>query len=870
MRTVYNGIVSGPEVSWHRESYKTKTMKLGESNMHKNAPLSLPYSGSPGLTRRVLGVVGAMGGAIALAILLRDEAAPLIFGLFVLLAMIGVAALFFAATGLLQFAGHSSAASTDPTKVYAENAGHGVAMTSPDGATVFANAAYYQLIGVSDDSPFSIETALVRQFGGSEPLFRLIRAARKGQEASEEFQALGAGRWLEASVRRVATSNEPGARDWLCLWEITDISSRKKREAHHAFRIRELHGLLDRLPAGVILAGADGRVNFMNATLRDWIGLGEQERDTHFALTAIFPGQFDDILDPEHEENGDQIDAVNFDIVKPDGTVLPVTAKLLRLFGEGQGSEGTLFGTILERYGQIDQKVIEGQINDLFNLLISAPIAVAAISKDGRMINCNPAFAKFTGMNQMSADANLFELVDKTTLEPLQYAVEKAAANKASITPVDISIKEAKRAGRLLLSSVPGAREKGIAALVFGIDTSEQRSLEEQIAQGQKMQAIGQLAGGIAHDFNNVLTAIIGFSDLLLANHRPSDPSFADIKKIKDNAIRAAGLVRHLLAFSRKQTLHPVVISLTNELADLMMLLDQLLGEKVKARVIHGRDLWFTKVDPTQFQQVIINLAVNARDAMPDGGELMIRTENISERESARLGHSVMEPGEYVLCEVKDTGTGIPPDVIDKIYEPFFSTKEVGKGTGLGLSTVYGIVKQTGGFIFAESEVGSGTVFRIYLPRCEEMPALPAGASADKPAKKEREAGKDLTGSATVLLVEDEDAVRSFAARALSTRGYKVLEASSGAHALEVMSEHQADVDIVVSDVVMPEMDGPTMLKHLRKTNPNLKIIFMSGYAEDAFRNGLSEDDASTFAFLPKPFSLKVLAEKVKDVLEQN
>jgi two-component system cell cycle sensor histidine kinase/response regulator CckA len=364
-----------------------------------------------------------------------------------------------------------------------------------------------------------------------------------------------------------------------------------------------------------------------------------------------------------------------------------------------------------------------------------------------------------------------------------------------------------------------------------------------------------------------VLTAIIGFSDLLLANHRPSDPSFADIMNIKNNANRAAGLVRHMLAFSRKQTLRPVVMSLTDALEDLMILLDQLLGEKVKARVIHGRDLWFVKVDPTQFQQVIINLAVNARDAMPGGGELTIRTANISERESARLGHAVMEPGEYVLCEVSDTGTGISPDVMDKIFEPFFSTKDVGKGTGLGLSTVYGIVKQTGGFIFAKSEVGSGTVFRIYLPRCEEALAVPA--PAEKRAKKERE-GKDLTGSATVLLVEDEDAVRSFAARALTTRGYKVLEASSGAHALEVMNEHQADVDIVVSDVVMPEMDGPTMLKHLRKTNPNLKIIFMSGYAEDAFRNGLSEDDASTFAFLPKPFSLKVLAEKVKDILEEN
>ncbi|NJM35413.1 MAG: response regulator, partial [Rhodomicrobium sp.] len=284
---------------------------------------------------------------------------------------------------------------------------------------------------------------------------------------------------------------------------------------------------------------------------------------------------------------------------------------------------------------------------------------------------------------------------------------------------------------------------------------------------------------------------------------------------------------------------------------------------KIKGKVVHGRDLWLVKVDPTQFQQVVINLAVNARDAMPGGGELTIRTSNISERESAKLGHAPMEPGEYVLCEVSDSGTGIPPEVMDKIFEPFFSTKEVGKGTGLGLSTVYGIVKQTGGYIFAESEVGVGTTFKIYLPRCEEATAV-AESAVEKPAKKEP--ARDLTGSATVLLVEDEDAVRSFAARALATRGYKVLEAASGVQALDVMSEHGGDVDIVVSDVVMPEMDGPTLLKHLRKTNPQIKIIFVSGYAEEAFRNNL--DESEKFTFLPKPFSLKKLAAAVKETLE--
>jgi two-component system cell cycle sensor histidine kinase/response regulator CckA len=286
------------------------------------------------------------------------------------------------------------------------------------------------------------------------------------------------------------------------------------------------------------------------------------------------------------------------------------------------------------------------------------------------------------------------------------------------------------------------------------------------------------------------------------------------------------------------------------------------LGEKVKAKLIHGRDLWFVKVDPTQFQQVVINLAVNARDAMPEGGELTLRTSNISERESTMVGHG-LEPGEYVMCEVSDTGSGIPPENLDKIFEPFFSTKEVGKGTGLGLSTVYGIVKQTGGNIICESEVGSGTIFRIYLPRCEQEQV--AAEASDKPTKKD--AAKDLTGSATVLLVEDEDAVRSFAARALTTRGYDVLTAISGVQALEVMSERSGDVDIVISDVVMPEMHVPTLMKHLRKANPDIKIIFMSGYAEEAFRNNLDADEK--FAFLPKPFTLKKLAAVVKETLDK-
>jgi two-component system, cell cycle sensor histidine kinase and response regulator CckA len=381
----------------------------------------------------------------------------------------------------------------------------------------------------------------------------------------------------------------------------------------------------------------------------------------------------------------------------------------------------------------------------------------------------------------------------------------------------------------------------------------------EEAVQSQKLQAVGELAGGIAHDFNNLLTAIIGHSDLLLRRFRASDPAFKDVMNIKGSATRAAGLVAQILAYSRKQTLRPAVLKLTEVVEQYLATMGRALGEKVKVKVQHGRDLWFVKADEGQIFQVIMNLAGNARDAMPKGGEITIRTGNVSERESLALKDRGLARGEYVLCEVRDTGTGIKREHLEKIFDPFFSTKEVGKGTGLGLSTVLGIVKQTGGTVIVDSKIGEGTAFSIYLPRYveteEDLKALESKAEAP-------EKNSDLTGTATVLLVEDEEAVRSFASRALSTRGYKVLEAGSGVEALEVMERVEGKIDLVVSDVVMPEMDGPTLLRHLRERNPEIRIVFMSGYAEEAFRKNLGPDE--DFVFLPKPFTLKKLAETVK------
>ena len=312
--------------------------------------------------------------------------------------------------------------------------------------------------------------------------------------------------------------------------------------------------------------------------------------------------------------------------------------------------------------------------------------------------------------------------------------------------------------------------EDGEAAIVYALDTTEQRALEAQFAQAQKMQAVGELAGGVAHDFNNVLQGIMGYADLLLVNHRPTDPSFQDIMQIKQNANRAAGLVRQLLAFSRRQTLRPQVMHFGEVLSDLSMLLKRLLGERVELDVRHGRDLWPVRADLTQFEQVVVNLAVNARDAMPEGGKLTMRTRNVPAEESAAMTYRAMPGADYVLIEIEDTGTGIPQEIIDKIFQPFFTTKEVGKGTGLGLSMVYGFVKQSGGFIFCDSVVGKGTTFRIFLPRHVARKRRRA-----RPQPRESRAGTaagprspDLTGTGTVLLVEDEEAVRAFGARALS------------------------------------------------------------------------------------------------------
>jgi two-component system cell cycle sensor histidine kinase/response regulator CckA len=484
-------------------------------------------------------------------------------------------------------------------------------------------------------------------------------------------------------------------------------------------------------------------------------------------------------------------------------------------------------------------------------------------------VRANARFAKLAQSLPSAPGANksILAVASQRDRAALSAAITRAAEGQGDIAPVEAMLDgQAERWGQFFVTAVEKDERDAEIAIVYMLETTEKRALENRVTQQQKMEMVGQLAGGIAHDFNNVLSAIMMANDFLLNAHKPTDPSFQDIMQIKQNATRAATLVRQLLAFSRRQTLRPQVLDLGDALSDLTMLLRRLIGEKVKLDLVHSRDLWPVKADLPQFEQVIVNLAVNARDAMPDGGKLTIRTANVGTDEAARLPYKGMPPADYVGIEVTDSGTGIPPDIVDKIFEPFFSTKEVGKGTGLGLSTVYGIVKQTGGFIYVESQEGHGTSFRIFLPR--HHPELDAVAEPVAPAPEAAGAAKpraDLTGQGTILLVEDEDGLRSLNARGLRSRGYTVLEAANGVEALETLEELGGAVDLVVSDVVMPEMDGPTLLKAMRERNPDLKIIFVSGYAEDAFARSLPENQQ--FAFLPKPFMLSQLVAQVKETM---
>ena len=522
------------------------------------------------------------------------------------------------------------------------------------------------------------------------------------------------------------------------------------------------------------------------------------------------------------------------------------------------------------------QRVVEATTrpDDLYGLLGMLPLGLALIDRDGRFLFQNEAFRAAAGMGEIEHAVYPSDLVVKEDKSAVSDAVRRFVGAKPASGPFgnapifsgDIAVRLRHRPDEPVSLTVASARGLGDAAVILSLkDSTEEGRLQRQVAQATKMQAVGQLAGGVAHDFNNILTAVLGHCDLILMRHTPGDSDYDDIQQIRHNANRAAGLTRQLLAFSRQQTLRPQVLQLPDVISEVSNLLRRLMGESMQLVINHGRSIGPVRADPGQLEQVIVNLAVNARDAMPQGGALTIRTYGVSAAEVRRLGADVLPAGDYSAFSVTDTGTGIPPDVLPKIFEPFFTTKDVGKGTGLGLSTVYGIVKQSGGFIFADSEMGKGTSFVVYLPVFH-------GEIASPEKEKAKEAPQELWGSGSILVVEDEDMVRSVAERALSRQGYQVRTAANGEEALEILmqvpaGEASSSFDLLISDVMMPTMDGPTMVAHARERFPDLPILFMSGYAEEQLRRSINLDNVS---FLAKPFSVQQLAEAARDALARH
>jgi len=850
------------------------------------------------ILRLTIFIVVLTGAAVVFGIFRERLGDPFLLGMLGVLAMTGVGFLFAAAIGFVQI---SSRSTTDElSKSFIDSMAQGLVITDAKGRVVYANQAYAEMTGAAAGSDLrTVESLLSDVPEAADAVDQLASGLRDGLPGAGEFRVArslrpggnGGPRWYRAQARSFKI---PGERQIFSAWQLADISRERAEQERFFLDLQQAIDHLDHAPAGFFAADAESRITYINSTLAEWLGVDLASfTPGDLTLGEIVAGDGMALVRSVKADPGTIRNAViDLDLAMSSGQALPVRF-LHRVASNRDGSSGPTRTVVLNRaQGEDSSSGLRASENRFTRFFNSTPMAIAGIDQQGRILRTNaPFFSLFaTVVDRDAIDRHIrFETVIHERDRPaFALALEKARRRQADIEPIETVLpNNEERHVRLYVNAVADASDGEAAeeaAIVYAVDTTEQKALEGQMAQSQKMQAVGQLAGGIAHDFNNVLTAIIMASDLLLTNHRPSDPSFPDIMNIKQNANRAASLVRQLLAFSRKQTLRPEVLNLTDVLADLRMLLTRLVGNNVKLKVDHGRDLWPVKVDISQFEQVIVNLAVNARDAMPSGGSLTVRTRNVSAEEARSFPYRrELVGGDFVLVEIEDTGSGIEPEVLKKIFEPFFTTKEVGKGTGLGLSMVYGIIKQTGGYIFCESEVGKGTVFRIFLPRyladtvaavsghAPAPEAIVEGASAVAAAEPEpprqAEVARDLSGSASVLLVEDEDAVRLGGMRALISRGYAVHEASSGIEALQVYEDLDGKVDIVVSDVVMPEMDGPTLLGELRKRDPDIKFIFVSGYAEDAFAKNLPAD--AKFGFLPKPFSLKQLATVVKEMLER-
>ncbi len=843
---------------------------------HDDEPVNVDRIQATGSIGLVIVVAFALvSTAVFLLFLGRDQADPYIIAVLAALAVIGVFALFSYASGVIEFAGR--AGRNDLTKALADSGSEGVSIVDQSGRVLYANRAYMDLTGAEHpDDVRPVERLFTSDPSVADAIYRLAQGVQGGRSHAEEIRvpnAESAGiRWFRIRSRPLGAK---GRLAKLSAWTIADITRDREKQESAFQSLQHAIDFLDHAPAGFFSSDAQGRVSYLNTTLASWLGydiaeigaeglkIGDLVQGTSAALLtnlAPAPGEV-------------KTEILDIDLRKKNGTSLPVRL-MHRVAFASDGTPGVSRTLVLSRAKTEEkQDALRAAEIRFARFFHNSPAAIATVDRAGRVLNSNATFARLFGAaaDEKGARQTVFSFVPEAERAKLEALMRRVLEGGSAQHEVELPLAgQEGRFARFFVTPVEeDSGEAGEAAIVHAIDTSEEKKLELSFAQAQKMQAIGEFAGFIAHDFNNVLTTMIGNASLLLVKVRPTDPGFQELNQIRQYGTRAAALVRQLLAFARRETLVPEMLQVGDVISDLATgLMRRVATEKVKIETNYGRDLWPVKADINQFERVLINLAANARDAMPNGGTLTITTANVTAEESRKFRYDGMPPAEYVMIEVADSGTGIAPEAIGKIFEPFFTTKDKNKGTGLGLAAVYGIVKQSGGFIYVDSEAGKGATFRIFLPRYVPSEGETAAARDAAQSKAAADAKPvNLTGRGTVLLVEDEDGVRRFASHALTMRGFTVLEAADGEEGLEVAKREDGNIDIIVSDVMMPVMDGPTMLKEMRKANlKKTKVIFASGYSE-----GLADQlPGEEFSFLPKPFDLVGLVKAVKEELQQN
>ena len=788
----------------------------------------------------------------------------------------------------------------DRTAALMESESDALALVGTDGDLIYMNRAGKSFFGILDLRTAVVDRLMPDEDSNRLAMAKLDAALKNKAETVVELLMQSKGgdadfwEWYSVSLRQTDVGT---------LWRVRDITAQRAMDAVMRQETQEMAEFLDALPIGLYQIDAGGVINFVNRRFCDWLGVNNPRELKGKKLVDLLAGNHVPELDgfwhgelTFRTQTGGMFTAFVSHAVYDENGETMLRASVVRDVTSREEHER----------GAKDAEV------GFSRLFEEAPVGIAFVDKDGVITEANSILFQLTGKpREELVGTKLEDCIDTDDWAELKDKMAKVMMAKLSRAHAEVKLKtETEKFAAVYITPMTEDDEDGKPD-VFGfvahfIDNTERRNLSLQFSQAQKMQAIGQLAGGIAHDFNNLLTAIIGSTELLLQSHPASDPDFTELKNIQYSATRAASLVGQLLSYSRKQPLRPKYLDVTDIFAELQFMLRRLLGTKTVIQIDHGRNLGFIRVDKTQFDQVFVNLAVNSRDAMPDGGIFTIRTRFQRIPAGQYIGSEEVMPGEYVVIDISDTGCGISEENLQRIFEPFFSTKSGGvdSGTGLGLAMVYGNIRQSGGYISVKSTVGAGTTFSIYLPRhspeevrrlTEESdqtaeqaqrlqkakavaefvrvkPDAPKAGdqlafsfASDKPALPPPLPAPDLTGSGVILLVEDEDGVRAVTKRALTAKGYTVIDCTCAEEALEKVDEGQK-FDLLITDMVMPGMDGVALANKLRQDGVYSKILLISGFSEEAARGDIGE--MPDFHFMAKPFSLRDLSEKVKHIVE--